>query len=194
MPLEVARGETDSEGADRAGTATVAHPDRRIGPRRQYPEPMATAERSEETRTDASRTVDADYIVFFDGVCVLCHTGMKQLMALDTDGQLHYAQLQGETAKAFGIDWDDDAKPGSQTFVFIDNSGPEPIIHRRMRAVRAELEVIGRLRAVTLALTVIPLPISNLIYRVIAATRYRLWGTYDVCPLPPTRVRSRFLP
>jgi predicted DCC family thiol-disulfide oxidoreductase YuxK len=142
---------------------------------------------------DAS-TITAPYIVFFDGVCVLCHTGMKQLMALDTEGKLSYAQLQGETAKAFGIDWDDDGKPGSQTFVFIDNSGPEPAVYERMRAVRAELEVIDRLPVMTFLLKVIPLPVSNLLYRLIAATRYRLWGTYDECPLPPERVRNRFLP
>lgn len=136
----------------------------------------------------------APYVVFYDGVCVLCHVGMKQLMKLDRLGVLHYAQLQGETAKSFGIDWDDTANAGTQTFVFIDNSGPEPVIHERMRAVRAELEVIGRLKPVTLLLRVIPLPITNALYRVIAATRYRLWGTYDVCPLPPAEVRSRFLP
>ena len=136
----------------------------------------------------------APYIVFFDGVCVLCHTGMKQLMALDRHGQLHYAQLQGETAKSFGIDWDDEGAAGSQTFVFIDNSGPEPVRYERMRAVRAELEAIGRWKPVTWALRVIPLPVTNALYRVIAATRYRLWGRYDVCPLPPVDVRSRFLP
>lgn len=146
------------------------------------------------SQTPEAADITAPYIVFFDGVCVLCHTGMRQLMALDTEGKLHYAQLQGETARAFGIDWDDGGKAGSQTFVFIDNSGDEPIVHERMRAVRAELEVIGRLKPLTVALKVIPLPISNLLYRLIAATRYRLWGTYDSCPLPPERVRSRFLP
>ena len=76
----------------------------------------------------------------------------------------------------------------------VDDTGPEPVIYERMRAVRAELEVIGRLKPVTVLLRVIPLPITNAVYRVIAATRYRLWGTYDVCPLPPAEVRSRFLP
>lgn len=162
--------------------------------------------------------VTAPYIVFYDGVCVLCHTGMRQLIGLDRDGLLHYAQLQGETARSFGIDWSDDGSPGTQTFVFIDNSGDAPVVYERMRAVRAELEVIDRLPAVTFALRVIPLPISNALYRLIAATRYRLWGSYTTgdsgetgavgviprllrrsaepvaCPMPPRRARSRFLP
>lgn len=161
---------------------------------------------------------DARYIVFYDGACVLCHAGMRQLMGLDRDGLLHYAQLQGETARSFGIDWDDDGSPGAQTFVFVDNSGAEPVVHERMRAVRAELEAIDRLRFVTWVLRVVPLPVSNAVYRVIAATRYRLWGSYrddssgrpgrvglvprllrrndepGACPLPPRRVRDRFLP
>jgi predicted DCC family thiol-disulfide oxidoreductase YuxK len=143
---------------------------------------------------DTPPAVEADYVVLFDGLCVLCHTGMRQLMALDSDELLHYSPLQGETAKAFGINWDNDATAGSQTFVFVDNSGPEPIVHERMRAVRAELEVIGRLRVLCWLLKVTPLPISNLGYRLIAATRYRLFGTYDECPLPHPKVRSRFLP
>lgn len=166
-------------------------------------------------RVDAAT---APYIVFYDGVCVLCHTGMRQLMGLDRENVLHYAQLQGETARSFGIEWEDDGKPGGQTFVFIDNSGPEPIVYERMRAVRAELEVIGRLPVLTFLLRVIPLPITNALYRMIAATRYRLWGAYDngatgaagtrglvprllrrgsepgACPLPPRRARDRMLP
>lgn len=145
------------------------------------------------TEPTTGRTT-APYVVFYDGVCVLCHTGMGLLMRLDREHRLHYAQLQGETAKSFGIDWDDDASPGSQTFVFVDNSGPEPVVYERMRAVRAELEVIGRWKPVTWALRVIPLPVTNLLYRLIAATRYRLFGTYETCPLPPPEVRSRFLP
>lgn len=160
----------------------------------------------------------APYIVFYDGACVLCHTGMRQLIGLDRDGVLHYAQLQGETARSFGIDWDDDGTPGGQTFVFIDNTGPEPVIYERMAAVRAELEAIGRLRPVTFLLRVVPLGVSNALYRLIAATRYLLWGSYSdeatgragtrgiiprllrrgdepgACPLPPRRARERFLP
>lgn len=147
-----------------------------------------------EEDTPQPATVDADYIVFFDGICVLCHTGMKQLQALDTEGKLHYAQLQGETAEAFGIEWDESASAGSQTFAFVDNTGPEPVVHQRMRAVRAELEAIDRLPVLQFLLRVVPLPISDLVYRLIAATRYRIFGTYDECPIPPPDVRARFLP
>lgn len=134
------------------------------------------------------------YIVFYDGVCVLCQTGIKQLMRLDTRGQFHYAQLQGETAQSYGIEWDNSVPASEQTLMFVDHSSGQPIVYERMRAVRAALETAGRLKPLSWLLRVVPLPLSNAIYRVIAGTRYRLWGTYDVCPMPPADVRARFLP
>ncbi|MBN7297915.1 thiol-disulfide oxidoreductase, partial [Mycobacteroides abscessus subsp. abscessus] len=31
------------------------------------------------------------------------------------------------------------------------------------------------------------------LYRLVARTRYRVFGRYDTCPVPPPEVRARFL-
>lgn len=134
------------------------------------------------------------YVVLYDGVCGLCHRGVRALMDLDRGRQLHFAPLQGETAAHLGVDWDPDAPPGDATFVFVDNTGVEPKHHERMDGVAAELEVIDRFRALAWALRRTPKPIADGLYRLIAASRYRLFGRLDQCELPTRSQRERFLP
>lgn len=134
------------------------------------------------------------YVVLYDGVCGLCHRGVRALMDLDRDRLLHFAPLQGETAAQLGIDWDPDAPPGDATFVFVDNTGARPVHHERMDGVVAELDAIGRLPVVAAVLWRTPKPLADAAYRLIAASRYRLFGRLDECRLPTRSQRERFLP
>lgn len=135
-----------------------------------------------------------DYIVLYDGVCGLCHRGVRALMDLDRDRKLHFAPLQGDTAKRLGVNWDDDGPAGGDTFVFVDNTGTVPVHHERMDGVRAELKAIGRMKPVAFIIGIVPKPIANLAYKGIAASRYRLFGKFDECKLPTKSQRERFLP
>ena len=44
-----------------------------------------------------------------------------------------------------------------------------------------------------LAFRVVPAPVRDFFYDLFARYRYRLFGKYDSCMLPPPEVRSRFL-
>ncbi len=135
-----------------------------------------------------------DHIVFYDGVCGFCNESVRFLMKLDTEQRLRYAPLQGDTAAALGIEWDDDAPAAEATFKFVDLSGPEPIVHERMTAVAAELAVIDRWPVLRGLIRVTPRVVTDAVYRVIAANRYRIFGKYDECRIPSERERSLFLP
>jgi predicted DCC family thiol-disulfide oxidoreductase YuxK len=39
----------------------------------------------------------------------------------------------------------------------------------------------------------IPRPIREMIYRLVARWRYRIWGRYATCPIPTPKERSHFL-
>lgn len=135
-----------------------------------------------------------EHVVLYDGSCVLCHRGVRALMALDTDQRLHFAPLQGSTAKALGVVWDDDAPAGDATFRYVDNTGATPVLHERMDGVAAELDAIGRLPLLARAIRLTPKPVADGLYRLIAANRFRLFGRYDQCRLPTSSERSRLLP
>ncbi len=150
---------------------------------------------TEPAPTTSDAPVDLpDYVVLYDGVCALCNEGVRALMALDTDQRLRFAPLQGETARALGIEWDDDAPDHEATFRFVDARGPEPVITERMTAVAAELAAIDRLPLVRLAIRATPRPVADLVYKAIAASRYRLFGRYDECRIPTEDERALFLP
>lgn len=134
------------------------------------------------------------YVVLYDGVCGLCHRGVRALMGLDRDRLLHFAPLQGETAARLGVDWDDDGPASADTFVFVDNTGSEPVLHERMAGVAAELRAIGRMRPLAAILEWTPDVVADSIYKLIAASRYRLFGRFDQCELPTRSQRERFLP
>ena len=40
----------------------------------------------------------------------------------------------------------------------------------------------------------LPAWLTDFFYGIVARARYRIFGKYDHCPLPPVEVRSRFLP
>jgi len=52
---------------------------------------------------------------------------------------------------------------------------------------------LGGFWKIFLAAYVIPKPLRDYFYDLFARNRYRVFGKYDACMLPPPEVRSRFL-
>ena len=161
----------------------------------------------------------ARHVLFYDGVCGLCDRSVQFLLARDRERVLHYAPLQGPTAAAvlgrLGLDAvlpapaaaeeagagddpdraDAAAAPGApQTMVFVRDEGSE-----RERAslysagVLAALDAIGGVWRLVSWLRAVPAPLRDLVYRWIAAHRYRWFGRFDACKLPAPGDRERFL-
>jgi predicted DCC family thiol-disulfide oxidoreductase YuxK len=49
-------------------------------------------------------------------------------------------------------------------------------------------------RCIAALLWLVPLPLRNLGYSIVAGNRYRLFGKKDSCRLPTPKERARFLP
>ena len=68
---------------------------------------------------------------------------------------------------------------------------------RAFTRAAAVLEALAALggpwRMVSRVASVVPAPLANAIYGVVARSRYRIFGRYDACPLPPPEWRERFL-
>lgn len=127
-------------------------------------------------------------VIFFDGVCGLCNRFVDFVLPRDPGGVFRFAPLQGETARAqLGAE-----EAGSlESVVLLDEAGT----HRQSTAVIRVLRRLGGAWALTAWLIwVVPLPIRNLGYKLIARNRYRLFGKKDACRMPMPEERSRFLP
>jgi predicted DCC family thiol-disulfide oxidoreductase YuxK len=133
-------------------------------------------------------------IVFYDGVCALCNGLVRFLLRRDRGARLRFAPLQGPTAarmlEAHSLDPAD-----LDTVIVVTNPElPSARAWTGSRAVLAALDVIGGgWRSVSTFARVIPTPVADVVYRLVARTRYRVFGKFETCPLPPPEWRDRFL-
>lgn len=138
-----------------------------------------------------------DTIVFFDSHCLLCDRAVQWLVRLDPEKRLQFAPLGGETftrlnEEGAGLE-EFEAK---QTVVLARReNGGRWNLSARSDAVIGALEVAGSAPKRVALLRVIPQPIRNLGYRIVAALRYHLFGKVEVCSLAGGEEgRSRLLP
>ena len=131
-------------------------------------------------------------LVLFDGHCALCHASVRWLLRRDRYDRLRFAAAESPTAQAILATSTHEA-PNS-ILVLTPATDGQPCILTRSTAVLAclaalpapwpQLAVLARL---------IPLPLRDTAYRLIAHLRYRLARRYASCPLPAPADRHHFL-
>ena len=148
----------------------------------------ATIENTTETVTETGPETERS-IVFFDGVCGLCNQTVDFLIARDRHNRLAYAPLQGESAARL---LSEDVRTELRTLVFRTEEGRQ--FTRSAAVVRILMRLGGLWKLAAALLWIIPLPLRNLGYRVVAASRYRLFGKRETCRLPTPEDADRLLP
>jgi predicted DCC family thiol-disulfide oxidoreductase YuxK len=131
-------------------------------------------------------------VIFFDGVCGLCDRTVRMLLDRDRERRLHFAMLQGDTARALRERYPDEFPGDIDTLVYLDNAGPEPRFLLRSQASFAIAREVPSLRRWAW-LSVFPRFLTDPAYRLLAALRYRLFGKLDECRIPFPEERARFL-
>ena len=127
-------------------------------------------------------------LVLYDGVCGLCNHTVQFLLKRDRAEALRFAPLQGETISELRNRHPipDDLS----TFVLLDDGEMYLRSSAFVRLVRY-LPYPWKLFRIA---WIIPRPIRDLLYRLVARYRYRLFGEKDACSIPDPSVRHRFLP
>jgi predicted DCC family thiol-disulfide oxidoreductase YuxK len=134
-----------------------------------------------ENRSDVS-------IVLFDGHCNWCNRSVQWIIRHDPEGVLHFAPLQSGTGRrllqkhGLPVDFMD-------SLVFIENGTASTHSTASLRIAR-RLGGVYRLAAVLL---VVPRPIRDWVYRILARNRYRFAGRSESCMVPDESIRRRFL-
>ncbi len=133
-------------------------------------------------------------VLLYDGECGLCNAIVRQLLRTDRRGRLHFAPLQGAAAQAYlrskGLPTED-----FDSLVFVlDWQAPErsaPLL-RTDGALAAAAEVGGVWRLFTW-MRVLPAWSRDPFYKLVARTRYALFGGYRPRPLEKPEWGARFL-
>ncbi len=128
-------------------------------------------------------------LFLYDGVCGLCDRTVQFLLARDPAGALRFAPLQGPTAAALATRHPE-ITGNLDTVIYLEDG----VAYVRSEAV---LRACGHLPApwrLLRALRWIPAVLRDVVYRLVARSRYRIWGRYDTCKLPSEDEAARFLP
>lgn len=131
-------------------------------------------------------------LVFYDGDCGLCHGTVLFLLARDSEGRLfRFAPLQGETFREHIPKARREALPDSIVVEIPDGR----LVYRSSGTVRLLWKLGGFWAVLGSVLWLIPKPLRDLGYRIVAATRHRLFNRpIGLCPVVPENLRDRFLP
>lgn len=133
-------------------------------------------------------------VLLYDGECGLCNALMRFMLRRDRRGVLLFAPLQGATGQAFlkarGLDTED-----FDSLVFIEDSRRPGTAYfmRTAGALRAMAQLGGVWRPLAGLLSIVPSSWSDVLYKAVARTRYRLFGTYRPTPLPNPEWARRIL-
>lgn len=140
-----------------------------------------------------------DRLLFiFDGRCGLCNRSVRWFLKRDRLDRLRF--VPSESPKVAGIL----ARHGLDAAVATGNSGSILVLRdagrpteRLLSRSNAVLALLSRLPfpwpTVSGGLKMIPRPIRDLAYRIVARWRYRVWGRLEACPIPTAEERGRFL-
>ncbi len=127
-------------------------------------------------------------IVVFDGVCRLCSRWVAFLLDHDRDGRLRFAAMQGRTGRALlqrhGLDPDDPT-----SFLWVEGGHG----YRNSDAILRIVTGFGGAWRLLALLRLIPRPLRDAGYRLVARNRYRWFGRTTRCRVPDTATAQRFL-
>lgn len=133
-------------------------------------------------------SLNANTLIVFDGICVLCNGFVQFVIQRDAENRFHFMTAQSKSGAAL-YERRGKISGDYETFFFIADGK----IYEKLDAF---MEVMARLgwpwRAV-LIFKPLPLTIKNWLYERIARNRYRLFGKRDACLTPSQAVKARFL-
>ena len=127
-------------------------------------------------------------VIVFDAQCVLCSANARLILRRDRRKLFQLASMQSEAGAALlranGLDPDN-----PDTIIVVDGE-------RVLRNSDAVLHIYQRLgwpwRALGAA-AIVPRPLRDAVYRLVARNRYRWFGKLDQCWVPDAADRDRLL-
>ena len=129
-------------------------------------------------------------VVLYDGHCGLCSRSVRFIARHDARGRFRFAALQSDVARTL-LDGTPDLPaqlPDSVILVAADGA----VLVESEAALRIAAALDGPVRHLA-RLQVVPRPIRDAVYRLVARTRYRIFGRHDECEIPAPWLRERFL-
>ena len=134
------------------------------------------------------------FIILYDGLCGLCNRLNRFVLKRDPEGRFRFASLQSEFSREILIRHRRLATDVNTLYVLreVSTAGREELLSKS-EAVVTILEQLHGFRFWVALMRILPTPLTDFGYDVVAKNRYRIFGRYEVCPLPGSGERERFI-
>lgn len=133
-------------------------------------------------------------VVFYDGICGLCNGFVAFMLRRDRRQRLRFAALQSPIARQILEPHRIDLSDLNTIYVVADWQTPSERVLARSEAVLHAVRQLGGFWSAAARLaSVVPRPVADVAYDAIARLRYRVFGRYDRCPIPPAGWQRSFL-
>ncbi len=127
-------------------------------------------------------------IVLFDGTCAFCERAVIFIATRDPSGYFRFGASQSPQAEALlarhGV-----SRATARSIILIEDG-------RVSLRSTASLRIAARLAfpwSLLRVFLIVPTPIRDAVYRVIAAIRHRIAGRSNACEVPPPEIRARMI-
>ncbi|MEO6392943.1 MAG: DCC1-like thiol-disulfide oxidoreductase family protein [Pyrinomonadaceae bacterium] len=132
-----------------------------------------------------------ELVMLYDGVCGFCNKSVQFVLDHDRRGTMRFAALQSDFGRAL-IARKPELEKVDSVVLLDSSSGAERVYVRSTAALRLS-GYLGGFWGLARVAYIIPRPIRDFFYDQFARYRYKFFGKYDSCMLPPAEVRGRFL-
>ncbi|CAM8885767.1 unnamed protein product [Rhodiola kirilowii] len=117
-------------------------------------------------------------VVIFDGVCNLCHTGVKWVIKADKHKKIKFCCLQSRAAEPYvelcGVERTDVLR----RFLFVEGLD---MYHQGSTAALRVMSYLPLPYSALATLSVVPVPLRDAVYDYVAKRRYKWFGKGDKC-------------
>ena len=135
-------------------------------------------------------TRDAHPVLLYDGTCALCDGSVRAVLAVDRAQRFRFAAIESQAAaellRATGEV--NSIAPGSVVLLARGR-----VWRRSSAVVRALLALGGPWRLLGALVWLVPKPLRDACYDLVAANRTRWFGRLESCRVPGAGERERFL-
>jgi predicted DCC family thiol-disulfide oxidoreductase YuxK len=121
-------------------------------------------------------------VILFDGDCNLCNSFVRFVMRMDTRGIFRFTSLQSANAQEI-LERFRSKPPDLSAVILLDSDK----LASESDAVLSIARMLPGVWSVFYWLKIIPRPVRDALYRLIARHRYHIFGRCESCKIPDLR-------
>ena len=126
-------------------------------------------------------------IILFDGVCNFCDRSVQFIIKRDRTALYKFTAIQSDAGQEIITKLN--VPPDIDSLILVENDN---CYYQSSAALRISKNLHGGWNLLYFLL-IVPKPIRDYVYGIVAKNRYKWFGKKDHCMLPSSEIRNRFL-